>query len=205
MPRTAPRPLRPPAAGEHHVRQPQCQAIDQQRAVGTLSAEIIAASASGSSTVCQNAPRRARCAAMRAASRRRRLRGRAIGAAIGGRLDEPLGITALARARAAQHQRHREEAEGALRPVPAAFGPSSSARGIVQIARCGGLLARGRRPRHLPSPAVAWPVVIAAVSPLTVAGAAPVLHRTSLSHRDSDATMHLACRHSRYRSQAKPR
>jgi hypothetical protein len=56
-----------------------------------------------------------------------------------------------------------------------------------QFGRCGGLLARGRRPWRLPGRAVAQPVAVAADSPLTVAGAAPVLHRTSLSHRNRHA------------------
>src|SRR6266404_9249359 len=56
-----------------------------------------------------------------------------------------------------------------------------------QLQRCGGLLARGRRPRRLPGRTVAQPVAVAADSPLTVAGAAPVSHRTSLSHRNRHA------------------
>ena len=48
-------------------------------------------------------------------------------------------------------------------------------------ARRGGLLARGRRPRRLPNGSARGSC--ASVSPLTVAGAAPASHRTSLSRR----------------------
>src|SRR5689334_5405198 len=47
-----------------------------------------------------------------------------------------------------------------------------------------GVVARGAFPAG-PKPE---PVAVAADSPLTVAGAAPVLHRTSLSHRSIDAS-----------------
>src|SRR4029077_1506642 len=47
-----------------------------------------------------------------------------------------------------------------------------------------GVVARGAFPAG-PSPE---PVAVAADSPLTVAGAAPVFHRTSLSHRAIDAS-----------------
>src|SRR5271169_357879 len=47
-----------------------------------------------------------------------------------------------------------------------------------------GVVARGAFPAG-PSPE---PVAVAADSPLTVAGAAPVLHRTSLSHRVDHAS-----------------
>src|SRR5271165_671280 len=71
----------------------------------------------------------------------------------------------------------------ALPLVPAPPPEESS-----QFARCGGLLARGRRPRRLPSRVSPQPVAFAADSPLTVAGAAPVSHRTSLSHRKIHAS-----------------
>src|SRR3954452_18531619 len=58
-----------------------------------------------------------------------------------------------------------------------------SCRASPREARCGGLLARGHRQRRLPAPTRVGTVANAAGSPLTVAGAAPVSHRTSLSHR----------------------
>ena len=67
-------------------------------------------------------------------------------------------------------------------------GPPPPPEESSQFARCGGLLARGRRPRRLPGRASPEPVAVAADSPLTVAGAAPVSHRTSLSHRKDDAS-----------------
>ena len=48
-----------------------------------------------------------------------------------------------------------------------------------------GVVVRGAFPAGLS----AEPVAVAADSPLTVAGAAPALHRTSLSHRNPDAIM----------------
>src|SRR5271155_3429618 len=46
----------------------------------------------------------------------------------------------------------------------------------------------GSSPAAPSQPGLPQPVAVAADSPLTVAGAAPVLHRTSLSHRASDAS-----------------
>src|SRR4051794_6421058 len=63
-----------------------------------------------------------------------------------------------------------------------------SRRASPREARCGGLLARGHRRRRLPAPTGVGTVANAAGSPLTVAGAAPVSHRTSLSHRMDTVT-----------------
>src|SRR3984957_10911206 len=83
-------------------------------------------------------------------------------------------------------------------PAPGADKGSSSARGIVPLRRrCGGLLARGHRARRLPTspgptPCVGKNRVVAVANAaklaLTVAGAAPASHRTSLSHRGSHAS-----------------
>src|SRR5258707_9671928 len=75
-----------------------------------------------------------------------------------------------------------------LRPRNGPVAPALSNRGGRR--RCGGLLARGQGPLA-PSRSASHgggPVACAAGSPLTVAGAAPVLHRTSLSHRGKEAS-----------------
>src|SRR6185369_8425113 len=69
-----------------------------------------------------------------------------------------------------------------------ANGPSSSARGIVPARAMRRSPGSGSSPAAPSQRGVAQPVAVAADSPLTVAGAAPVLHRTSLSHRENHAS-----------------
>src|SRR5262249_27820531 len=113
-------------------------------------------------------------------------RRRAISAARGGAFDEPFGITALARSRAAQTQTDRRAARSdsprfrQWSLLPPRDRTSSSDAEVSWL----GVIARGAFPDGL-SPE---PVAVAADSPLTVAGAAPVLHRTSLSHRRRHAS-----------------
>ena len=141
------------ASGQHQIRQPQGQAVDQQRALRRAPRRrSTAASLSGSSTVRQNGPRRARWAAMRAAisaspaspSRNRcrsrrppRRAARRSGSCPSGRRPAPGSSPAARRAQF-------------LCPPSAMVSPPPPEE-LSQIARRGGLLARGRRPRRLPS------------------------------------------------------
>ena len=108
-------------------------------------------------------------------------------------LDHALGIAALARARAAQHQQHARECCGGRRnrrswvdsfrqdvPPP----EDHRLQGRDEEVSWLGVVDRGTFPAGSRLPVALY----AAISPLTVAGAAPASHRTSLSHRGADAS-----------------
>ena len=176
-------------AGQEQVRQPQRQAIDEHRTLAALPRRQWPARARAAFRPCartgRGAPDARRCA--RPSRRRPASAVAQVGAARGGVFDEPLGIAALARAGAAQHQGDRRvDTVGPRRVI--GIGPSSSARGIVPVRAMRRSPGSGSSPAAPSQPGLPQPVAVAADSPLTVAGAAPVSHRTSLSHRKNHAS-----------------
>ena len=95
---------------QHHIRQPQGQAIDQQ---GPLGRRLGRDRRGERERRLDGAPERTPARPMRGDARRHlgvsRLGGGAIGAVRRGRLDEAFGMAALAGARAAQHQGYRRK------------------------------------------------------------------------------------------------
>ena len=174
---------------EQQVGEPQGQAIDQQRPV----TRRLGGDDRGQRQRLLDGPPERRAAGAMLADAQGHLgiagfRRRAIGAADSGVFDQCFGPAALAGTCAAQHQCHRGKPDGC------AIHARQRQRLLLRPRNCPGLsdaevswlgvVARGAFPAG-PSPE---PVAFAARSPLTVAGAAPVFHRTSLSHRGDDAS-----------------
>jgi hypothetical protein len=149
------------APGHEQVREPQCQAVDQHRPLrpGLLTER-------GGEVERRLARRPALAAAGAVVADAlphlvvERLGGGEVERLGRGLFDQRLGVAALARARAAQHQRQwrQEDGDGPWRGFETirqdAPPPEDGRKTKVQR---GGLLARGRRSRHLPGGT--WPPV----------------------------------------------